>query len=379
MSKITVAMASYNHASFVGEAIESVLSQSHSDLELIVVDDGSTDDTVKEIQKFKDPRLTCISLPQNMGACIARRMAIERGSGEYVAILNSDDLFLPGKLSKQKEFLDNHPNICALFGLADFIDAQGKKLEQHQHYLGNLFQQPNRSRHEWMRYFFDHGNAFCHPSLMIRRKSYEDIGYYDPRLSQLADFDLWVRMALKYNIHVLQEELVYFRILPSSSNASAPSLQKWRGYQWEMTHILPHFLKIPSIEDLLKIFPEEEKNLKNDSGIKDQHAIHYTLAQRALSISKQVYSVAVPRLQPSPYGHFGLNTLFNLFNDPSFVKISDKLGLTLSEFIHLSKFHDVFHFRPADPFYNECLLSSPQTKKEKFREKLRKLIGNKKL
>ena len=121
-------MASYNHENFVGESIESVLKQTGCDFELIIVDDGSTDGTVKEIKKFKDPRITLHCLEKNQGACIALNQAIQMGRGEYVAILNSDDAFLPDKLRIQEIFLKAHPEVQALFALPQFVDDRGMQL-----------------------------------------------------------------------------------------------------------------------------------------------------------------------------------------------------------------------------------------------------------
>ncbi len=102
-------MPSYNHAAFVGEAIQSILEQSFQDFEIVVTDDGSRDGTPDVIRKFPDRRIKLEVFPENRGGVIAGNSAIRRASGKYIARLNSDDFFLPGKLEKQVAFLDANP------------------------------------------------------------------------------------------------------------------------------------------------------------------------------------------------------------------------------------------------------------------------------
>lgn len=335
MPKITVAMAAYNHAPYVGEAIESVLSQEDCDFEFIIVDDGSQDDTVKEIQKFTDPRIKFIAFKKNKGACTALRKAIETGSGEYVAIINSDDAFLPNKLKKQSDFLDIHPNIYAVFGYPSFVDKNGKKLEENEHFCRDIFFQQNRSRHEWLKFFFYKTNALCHPTAMLRRDCYRKLGYYDPRMTQLPDFDFWVRLVLHYDIYILQEELIKFRILPHEGNASALNITNVRRNQFELLHILPHFLKIPSLEEYLKVFPEDATLFSNFS--KDAKSlIHYAIAQKAIDLKNPCIS--------SVYHCFGMQVLFNLFSQKEFLEnVAPKLNIDFNYLTGKSKHSEIFH------------------------------------
>jgi len=113
--RVSVVMPAYNHRRFVGQAIASVLDQSFRDFELLVVDDGSTDGTPNVIRQFQDVRLMLEVFPANRGAVVAENTAIRSSRGEYIAILNSDDYFLPGKLETQVNFLDANPAVAAVF------------------------------------------------------------------------------------------------------------------------------------------------------------------------------------------------------------------------------------------------------------------------
>ena len=99
--KISVVMPVYNHEGCVAEAIQSVLDQSYGDFEFIITDDGSTDGTVREIEKFADPRISFFRFAENKGASVAINHCLEKAGGVYIAIMNADDVFLPNKLEKR--------------------------------------------------------------------------------------------------------------------------------------------------------------------------------------------------------------------------------------------------------------------------------------
>ena len=177
---VSVVVASYNHAPFVADCLRSALSQGIDPLEIIVTDDGSTDSTAEQIAALANPRIHLHRFAQNRGACVAMNDAIRRSRGRYIAVLNSDDLFLPGKLRRQLQHLQQNPRVGAVFGWPAFINEQGQPFDDPSHKDHAVFHQPNRSRHQWLRHFFDQGNALCHPTALIRREVYQTVGLYDP-------------------------------------------------------------------------------------------------------------------------------------------------------------------------------------------------------
>ena len=218
---VSVVMASYNHAPFIREAITSVLAQD-VDLELLVADDGSTDPTADIARSIQDPRLQVTAHAQNRGACVVTNELISRSRGQYIAIMNSDDVWKPAKLQTQLAVLAEHPECIASFGAAEFIDRAGKLIpreSQSSHYR-DIFNKKNRSRGQWLRFFFEHGNCLCHPTLLIRSQAYQDIGLYDNRYRQFPDFDLWIRLLKHHEIHVSPEFFISFRLLPGENASS---------------------------------------------------------------------------------------------------------------------------------------------------------------
>ena len=272
---VSVVVASYNHSLFVQECLRSVLQQEIEHLEILVTDDGSTDDTAAQVAALADDRIRLNAFPSNQGACTALNDAIRRSRGRYIAVLNSDDVFLPGKLRRQIDYLDAHPNIGAVFGWPHFIDDQGAPYLDPAHKDHSVFRQENRTRHAWLRYFFDHGNALCHPTALLRREVYQTVGLYDPRLAQVPDLDQWIRVCMRYDIHVMPEPLTAFRIRSAQQNASAARPEVVRRDAWERADILRHFLRLP-ITQLRQVFPEFTST---------GHHIHEQLIRHALSLA----------------------------------------------------------------------------------------------
>lgn len=212
-------MASYNHAPFIRAAVESVLRQSFSDWELVITDDGSSDGTVAVLDGIKDDRLRVEVFPENRSACVALNRCIQRARGRYIAVLNSDDAWAPEKLARQLAVMDEQPQTAAVFTLTAMIDERGQPLPA-DHPGQQTFHQPNRDRHEWLRRLIFHGNCLCHPSVLVRADVYREVGLYDECMAQLPDLDMWIRICLRHDIHVLQEGLTFFRLLDRERNAS---------------------------------------------------------------------------------------------------------------------------------------------------------------
>lgn len=220
---VSVVMPTYNHARFVEASIASVLAQQGVDLELLICDDGSTDNTRDVVARQQDPRIQFEPNTVNRGACVTVNSLIARAKGEFIALINSDDVWSrPDKLALQLAQFEDNPKLGACFGRAAFIDADGQIIPAATVPFGAAFDQANRSQGQWLHDIFFKGNALCHPSILIRRQCYEELGNYDNRLRQLPDMDMWVRLVKAYPIHVCEEVLVNFRVLPGE-NASSPT------------------------------------------------------------------------------------------------------------------------------------------------------------
>mgnify|MGYP001220161347 CR=1 FL=1 len=325
---VSVVIPSYNHEKYISETIESILNQTYQNFEIIITDDGSSDDTVKIIKTFSDPRIKLYEFIKNQGACSALNNCIINSKGKYIAYISSDDVWELDKLEKQVEYLDENSSMAAVFTRAKIIDEKGKKLKGN-HLYTDVFDYQNRSRSEWLNHFFYNSNCICHPSIMIKKAVYDDIGLYNERMANLPDYDMWIRLSLKYSFHILDDELVKFRVRDDEKNASASNVNNYTRSRFERLHIITHFLKIDDTEFFLKIFPDAEKygTLKLDM-------IPYFLARIAYESNhdwKQMWA---------------LNELYELMQSKGYVeKLKNDYNFRFADFIEMSGQSDFFKLR----------------------------------
>lgn len=256
--KLSVVMASYNHAAFVRQAVDSVLGQSFTDFEFVITDDGSHDGTADILRSLSDPRIRLHVFPENRGAVDALNDTIARSRGQYIAVLNSDDYFLPEKLARQVAYLDDNPGVGAVFGVPRVVDETGRELGADEHIFARIFTSQNRPRIEWLRHFFENGNCLCHPTIMIRRQCYNHVGLYDPLLMNLPDFDMWVRLCQHFDIHILPQPVSAFRLLAHERNTSAPSPPNLARTAWETIAVLGHYVSLEPfrLKEVVQSWPE---------------------------------------------------------------------------------------------------------------------------
>lgn len=181
---VSVIIPAYNQGHYLGEAIQSCLDQTYPNIEIIVVDDGSTDNTGEIAQSYKDPKIKYIQ-KQNGGLSSARNAGIQAASGEYLTFLDSDDTFLPEKISLLLDRLMTNLHLGFVAGHALLIDQRGKtipkKFETHlPSPIQNLIL----------------GNPFHVGSVMVRKECQEKIGYFDETLRSYEDWDFWLRLAI---------------------------------------------------------------------------------------------------------------------------------------------------------------------------------------
>ena len=265
--KVSVILSSYNHANYIAAAIQSVLDQTFTDFELLIYDDGSIDGSRDVIKTFDDPRIKTFLYEENRGPRLAAQECFAAAKGTYIAIHHSDDTWSTDKLAKQVEFLDAHEEYAACFTLADFIDEDGnlQTLDEGDFYA-TVFDKPNRSRAEWLNYFFYNGNCLCHPSLLIRRESYAKFNMYDVQgLWQLPDYFMWINLCFHANFYIMHEKLVQFRLrLKQRDNMSASAFDKRIRGESEMYFVLDNFIKnFYDDKFFLEVFPDAKKFVVN--------------------------------------------------------------------------------------------------------------------
>ena len=308
--RVSVVVKSYNHAQFVAQTIQSILDQSFQDFEIIVTDDASTDGTPDIIRSFADARISLDVFPINRGISAAMNATLARARGELIAILNSDDYALPGRLERQVAFLDAYPNIGAVFTMPKIIAESGSPTASFFDFRTALAL-PDFSRRSWLRHFFFKCNLLCAPTAMIRQSVYAACGDYDPRLTNLQDLDMWVRLATVSAIHVLSEELTAYRIRDNNQNMSAPRSDTALRSQFEYAQILKRFRMIP-VSVLQETFAQDLASNKIDAELTPD----VWLAELALTVSSPAHRL------------FALESLFESANsDEDRRRFRDRAGI----------------------------------------------------
>ena len=325
---VSVILTSFNHEKYLREAIDSVLNQTFTDFELIIWDDASSDNSMDVINEYADHRIKAFrNEVRERGIWGINKAISDVATGKYIAIHHSDDVWEIEKLEKQVNFLDEHPEFGAVFTNVTAIGEDSKLLKGEKSFYFSIFEQPNRTRFEWLNFFFNHGNALCHPSVLIRKSCYADCGFYRFGFAQLTDFDMWIRLCLKYEIHVLPEKLVKFRVRDNEANASGNRPETRIQWTYEFYKLLSNYRKLTSFDNLVKIFPSAKKCYRNEEPDMD-----FVLAMVALE-EKPFTSTQL----------FGLDLLFEAISDPvRSANIKRLYNFDYKSFIALTAQHDVF-------------------------------------
>lgn len=202
--KISVVMAAYNAEKYLKEAMDSILSQTFGDFELIVIDDASADGSGQILRGYaaKDSRVVVLVNEQNLGLTKSLNKGLSVAKGEYIARMDADDISVPDRFEKQVAFLDSHPDYSFVSCIGRYIDEDGKE-EQLR-----LFPETNEEIYAMM----PKVDAVMHPGVMFRREDIRKIGDYCEDFRVVQDYDLWFRgMAAGYKFYNIQEPLVLFR------------------------------------------------------------------------------------------------------------------------------------------------------------------------
>lgn len=219
---VSVILPCYNHEQFVAEAIESVIHQSYKNIEIIVSDDASTDNTAAVMKRYSSYFTKELYLTENTGGEICYHLK-QFASGKYIALMHSDDVWDKDKLALQVAYLESHAECGACLTWCLYTDEHLTEIEN------NIFKKANRSSQEWMDYFWNWGNALCNPSSLIRREIDERMKR--KAIRQLPDFFTWIDTVQETSIHIIPKVLVRMRRHPdgqSENMSAATSVNRYR-------------------------------------------------------------------------------------------------------------------------------------------------------
>ena len=220
MPLISVVMPMFNTRRYVEQAIESILSQTLGDFELLAVDDGSTDDTADLVDRIsrRDARVKVIRVA-NRGATAAMNVGVERASGEFIARFDADDISLPQRFEKQVRFLQDHPEYVAVGSAVLMIDADGRPLRR-------ATWPTTHEANDQALMMGDNQGGLPHPAAMIRASAMRRIGGYREKFVVSQDKDLWLRLGEIGRLENLPEVLVHYRAHGAATGATRAAAQR---------------------------------------------------------------------------------------------------------------------------------------------------------
>jgi glycosyltransferase involved in cell wall biosynthesis len=193
-------MTVYNGERYIREAIDSILNQTFQDYEFLIIDDCSTDNTLKIIKEYEDPRIKLIETEKNIGFIKSLNMGIALSQGEYIARQDADDISLPDRLFEEVIFLDSNPDIAMVGTARELIDEFGVTIR-------DIIPKKNPNFQDICK-----GNPFQHSSIMIRKSILLEFGGYDERFPYCEDHALWLTISKKYKVYNIQKIICKLRI-----------------------------------------------------------------------------------------------------------------------------------------------------------------------
>ena len=316
-------MTTYNHEKYVAEAIQSVLDQTFTDFEFLIINDGSTDKTDEVIKNYLDDQRIVYIFQENQGPSAAANKGILEAKGKYIALMSGDDVCYPDRLQRQYKCL-NTVGTRIIFSWVDFINDDSHLLTS-KHFAKNLFNATNKSRAEILNWFFFKGNYLCSVTAFIEKEILLDAGLFHLSSIQLQDFDMWIKLVKWYEIFILTEKLVKYRIRNDSNNLSHPGNNDARS-GFESYQIYRNFLNDVPIDLFKKSFHDDIK--KHDF----QEGIEYELEKAFLYLNSNFLYVR----------SIGAEKLFNLLQNDYVLSIAkEKYGFGLPQLYELTKNIDI--------------------------------------
>ncbi|MGR9051114.1 MAG: glycosyltransferase family 2 protein [Gammaproteobacteria bacterium] len=212
MPEVSVIIPLYNHSQFIKEAVDSVLQQSFEDFELIIIDDGSKDDSYQVAKSIVDSRIRLYQ-QQNQGAHNTINRGISLAAGTYIAILNSDDIWMPDRLQKCIDVFNGDASIAAVFSRVECIDADGALIRRQQEEMPNFFGIEKPSDYESLpvsmrllrgNFLYTTSNLVCRKSVFDELEAFKDLRF-------VHDYEFFLRLTSRFGTFIIEEPLLKYR------------------------------------------------------------------------------------------------------------------------------------------------------------------------
>jgi len=208
--RVSVLMTIYNAGPYLRAAVDSLIAQTFPDWELIAVENGSTDESMLILKSYSDPRVRIFPLEKNIGRTPALRLAFDQARGDYIAVLDADDISSPNRFARQSEFLDQHSDVVLVGSWAQYINEHGK--------VFGVYEPP--ANQEELQDCLGWTDPIVHSSAMYRRQLAQEVGGYPAGIIWAQDFGLILSLAQHAKIAMIDDYLCQLRILTTSMTRS---------------------------------------------------------------------------------------------------------------------------------------------------------------
>ena len=351
---VSVLMVNYNHEETIKESLESILNQSYKNLQVIIVDDGSTDNSCEIVEKIQDSRIELYKQKKNRHISYVTNVGLTKVRGEYLARIDSDDIWYASKIEKQMNFLKVHPEYKICFSLVDIINAKSKVISDND--IGGLYDIKFKDQAEHLEYFFFVGNCLALSSVLMKTEVMFEVGGFNLGYMQSHDFDYWVRIAKKYPIYVMQEHLIGVRRFgerdKNLNNSNTSEVNSTRFYN-EYMDIRKHFFDDLDNELFVLAFQKYFK-------CKD------SITEEELECEK-AFLLCSPCNPTNSIPPVGIQRFLELFEDELYVKLlEEKYHFTLKDFYKLTGKH----------IYYDRVLEDRVMENKLLKEQVKELLNN---
>ena len=251
--KISAIMSVYNGEKYLREAIESILNQTFTDFEFIIVNDGSTDNSLEIIKSYDDERIKIINNEQNIGLTKSLNKALKQARGEYIARQDADDVSLPNRFEEQMKYFDKHPEVALLGTSVSYIDENGK-------ITGKYSVLANPRIHNFLK-----DNQFKHGSTMFRKEIVNKLGGYNELFKYSQDYELWLRITEHFEVAGIAQILYKSRSHNKKigfTNRDESTLYRLIAMRLAKNELDDEILKVIKDEGVKSLYPHLSKNEK---------------------------------------------------------------------------------------------------------------------
>lgn len=319
MKLVSVYINAYNAEKFILETVNSVLNQTYKNLQVIVVDDGSTDKTPEILASIDDSRLEVYRVEPNGHISNALNVGLSHVKGEYVAHVDADDLWAPDKIEKQLEYLENNPDCSACVTHVKIIDESSNEIIETSTNFAEVFNVENMSQALMFRSFYDSANHICHSSFFARTELIKKVGKHDVSMPYLHDFDYWMRTLCYTSIHIIEEPLTLYRVGISAQSNSIMTDARWISHDTEYARLMEKAINLLPADVFCEAFADKLK-------LAGKHTEEEIEIEKAFVMADAV----LPLL---PNKHLTINKFAQLFSQEKYVALAaEKFGFTIHDF-----------------------------------------------